>query len=264
MSKKNEPEIREAHLSSNTMRAALPKISRRIEELEKFDVNQVPKRFDPQVQSLEHKYDDTLLEIFGKDTVEYKRYRMDNFDTAPLVTGRPQPIDIVREGLKSGIAQAISHLKTIQELFQEKIRDMESSTNGFAMISLDSIDLHLQIREAVYKLFQGGHYANAVEDGCKTLDFLVKIKSGRHDLSGADLMQTVFSVNDPILKFNNLKNEEDISEQQGMMFLYAGAMMALRNPGARQIMQDHPESAFELIIFVNYLAKSLDRAVKNI
>lgn len=262
MMKKNQPEIREARLSSDAMRAALPKIARRIEELEKFDVNGINQRFDPQVQALEHKYDDTLVEVFGKDTVEYQRYRMHDFDTAPLVMGEPQPIHVVREGLTRGITRALSNLTTIRELFEEKIGDLETSSDGRALISLDSVDLHPQIRDAVYKLFKDGYYANAVEDGCKTLDALVKIKSGRHDLSGTELMQVVFSPKNPILKFSELKSETDTSEQQGMMFLYSGAMLALRNPRAHQIIQDHPESAFELIVFINHLTKSLDRAKK--
>jgi uncharacterized protein (TIGR02391 family) len=263
MRKRNEPEIKEASLSSESMNTALPKILRRLQELEEFDVDQIAQRYDPQVKSLVHKYDDTLIEIFSKDTVEYRRYQIDDFDTAPIVMGSPQPIHIVRAGLKRGIALAISNLKTIQELFLEKIRDLGNSAEGRTLISLDSIELHPQIKDAVYKLFKDDHYANAVEDACKTLDLLVKIKSGRHDLSGTDLMQTVFSVKNPILRFSELKTETDTSEQQGMMFLYAGAMLALRNPRAHQIMQDHPESAFELIVFINYLAKSLDRARKS-
>jgi uncharacterized protein (TIGR02391 family) len=60
-------------------------------------------------------------------------------------------------------------------------------------------------------------------------------------LSGTDLMQHVFSQKNPILKFNELKSETDSSEQQGMMLLYAGAMLALRNPRAHQVIQDHSE-----------------------
>ena len=109
-------------------------------------------------------------------------------------------------------------------------------------------------------LFKNGHYANAVEDGCKTLDALVKIKGGRHDLSGTDLMQTVFSPKNPILSFNDLKTETDNSEQQGMMFLYSGAMLAFRNPRAHGILSDDPVVALEIIGFVNFLARALDRA----
>lgn len=258
MAKPKQREVKEAQLSTDQMARALPILERRIKELEEFDVTGVPDRYHPSVQALVHKYDDTLVDIFGKETVEYERYRIGSFDTAPMQIGTQQPMQVIHEGLRKGIERGITYLKTIKELFQEKIGDLGVSPSGRALISLDTVDLHPQIKDAVYKLFKDGHYANAIEDGCKTLELLVKIKSGRHDLSGTDLMHQVFSHKNPILKFNDLKSETDSSEQQGMMFLYAGAMLALRNPRAHQLIQDHPEKAFALIVFINHLAKTLD------
>ena len=73
-------------------------------------------------------------------------------------------------------------------------------------------------------------------------------------------MQTVFSPKTPVLRFNQLTTETDKSEQQGMMFLYAGAMLALRNPRAHELMQDDPEQAIEYLSLLSMLAKALDRA----
>ena len=115
---------------------------------------------------------------------------------------------------------------------------------------------------ATTKLFADGHYSNAVEDACKVLDGLVKVKSLRFDLSGTELMQTAFSPKAPVLKFNDQTNDSEKSEQQGMMFLYAGAMLALRNPRAHQVMQDNPEQALEYIGLLSMLANALDRATK--
>jgi Protein of unknown function (Hypoth_ymh) len=64
---------------------------------------------------------------------------------------------------------------------------------------------------------------------------LVKVKSGKTDIEGAPLMQSVFSVNNPILAFNGLADQSDRDEQQGMMQLYAGAVMAIRNPGGHRV-----------------------------
>jgi hypothetical protein len=47
-----------------------------------------------------------------------------------------------------------------------------------------------------------------------------------------------------------------------MMFLYAGAMLALRNPRAHKLIEDIPEQALEYIGFLSLLAKALDRANK--
>jgi hypothetical protein len=48
-----------------------------------------------------------------------------------------------------------------------------------------------------------------------------------------------------------------------MMFLYAGAMLALRNPRAHELIQDDPKQALEYIGFLSLLAKLLDRARRS-
>jgi uncharacterized protein (TIGR02391 family) len=145
-------------------------------------------------------------------------------------------------------------------LFEEKITDLGETPAGKALKALGELEIHTEIERAVAKLFRDGHYANAVEDACKVLDGLVKIRSGRYDISGTELMQNVFSPKNPVLKFSDLQTQTEQSEQQGMMFLYAGAMLALRNPRAHEIIEDDPEKALEYIAFLSLLAKSLDKA----
>jgi uncharacterized protein (TIGR02391 family) len=121
------------------------------------------------------------------------------------------------------------------------------------------LGIHDEIDRAARKLFHDGHYANAVEAACKVLDLLVKMRSGKDDVSGTPLMQVVFSPNNPILRFNDLRSQSDRDEQQGMMFLYAGAMLALRNRRAHELIEDDPEQAVSYIGFLSMLAKALNR-----
>jgi hypothetical protein len=44
------------------------------------------------------------------------------------------------------------------------------------------------------------------------------------------------------------------------MFLYVAATLALRNPRAHGLVQDHPDAALDYVAFVSLLAKALDRA----
>ena len=249
-----------ANLASSQMKAAIPILKRRISELQAIDVNTIQDRGEARFGALEQKIDTTLVDIFGKDTVEYRRFAVGNLDTASWNVMQKTPIYEVRKGYKRGIEQAISNLQTIVELFEEKITDLGETPAGRALKALGELEIHPEIERAVAKLFRDGHYANAVEDACKVLDGLVKIRSGKHEFSGTELMQKVFSQNNPILKFNDLQTETDKSEQQGMMFLYAGAMLALRNPRAHEIIQDDPEKTLEYIAFLSLLAKSLDKA----
>jgi uncharacterized protein (TIGR02391 family) len=259
-SKSDQPEP--ANLTLDQMKSAIPKLKRRIEELEKIDINTIQDGRDSRLEALEDKIDYTLIDIFGIDTIEYRNFSINTLNTASISFGYEESLFEIKEGYERGIKQAISKLKTIIDLFEEKISNLGESPEGRALKAFGELEIHPKIERAVETLFRNGHYANAVEDACKVLDSLVKVRSGKEDLSGTELMQNVFSPNHPILKFNDLHTDTEKSEQQGMMFLYAGAMLALRNPRAHEIIEDDPEKALEYIAFLSLLAKSLDKAVR--
>ena len=162
-------------------------------------------------------------------------------------------------GYERGKQEAATKLQTIISLFKEKLAGVGESAGRRAIREAGARDFHPEIQRAAGELFKNGHYANAVEDACKALDGFVKFRSGS-DLSGTSLMQTVFSPKNPILKFNDGADESQMSERQGMMQLFAGAMLAFRNPRAHQIVTDDPENALEILSFLSFLAKAVDRA----
>lgn len=243
------------------MRTAIPKIERRIAELNQFNVNEITERYDPRIDALMRKIDDTLVEIFGHDTIDYDRYRISSLDHASSVIGGI-PLQEAKKGIKKGFESAIVKLSSLIETFKEKIRDTPEEPSVKAYRTLSELNVHPELMKGVGKLFQDGHYANAVEDACKILEAFVKMRSMRFELSGTDLMQTVFSAKNPILAFNELQTETDKSEQQGMMFLYAGAMLALRNPRSHSLKVDDPGDALDLLLFINLLMRSLDNTKK--
>jgi uncharacterized protein (TIGR02391 family) len=83
---------------------------------------------------------------------------------------------------------------------------------------------------------------------------------GRHDLDGAALMRSVFSRNAAVLTFNDLKDRADEDEQEGMMHLFEGAVLAIRNPLAHKLSELSPELALDYLTFLSMLAKRLDDA----
>jgi uncharacterized protein (TIGR02391 family) len=121
------------------------------------------------------------------------------------------------------------------------------------------LDLHPVIAEAANKLYLDGHYANAIEAAIKALCDCVRLHGGK-SLDGADLMKTVFSPKNPILRFNDFRDRSDHDEQEGYMMMFAGAVTGLRNPRAHKLSKDDPEDALEFIAHVSHLAKLLDRA----
>jgi uncharacterized protein (TIGR02391 family) len=83
-------------------------------------------------------------------------------------------------------------------------------------------------------------------------------------LDGTPLMQKVFSPKNPILCFNELKDQTDQDEQQGFTMMFTGAVAGLRNPRAHRFIKDDLERALEFIAFVSLLAKLLDGAQKTL
>jgi uncharacterized protein (TIGR02391 family) len=245
------------------MRTAVTKLERRIADLQVLDPNAVSQRPDPAFKAVELKVEDTLAQIFGNDTVEHDRFQIGYLDTAPHVMGGGIPLSQIREGYRYGVERAVTKLQTAVELLKENLADLGESPEGRAVQAFAGLDIHPEIERAAGELLRGGHCANAIEDACKALDAMVKQRSGRSDLSGTSLMQTVFSPNSPVLRFNQLTSTTDKDEQQGMMFLYAGAMLAFRNPRAHELVKDHPETAVEILSFISFLAKALEKTTRT-
>lgn len=127
MASKRAPESKSANLTPAQMKAALPKIDRRISDLEAFNVNLIQKRFDPILDSLATKINSTLHEIFGHDTIEYSQYSVGSFDSLGLTIGYEEPLSQVRDSSKEKILACILNLKTLREILEERI--MDSSDN---------------------------------------------------------------------------------------------------------------------------------------
>lgn len=251
-----------AVLSPEQLKAAIPKLKRRIADLDQFDSESVNDRMDPRIRALESRIDDTLAEIFGPDTLDYQRYRRAaHLDRASINMMYATPLHELREGLHKGVADAKMTLKTVIDLFEEKLEDLGETEAGRTLTALDGLDLHPEVSRAATKLFRDGHYAEAVGRAVQTLILLVKMRSGRQDLDGDALMRHVFSLKAPLLRFNKLRDRTDEDEQRGMMELFAGAVAALRNPRAHNpLIKDSPERALEYIAFISLLAKRLDEA----
>jgi len=264
MAKTKQPQLIEASLSYQQMEVAIPKIERRIADLEGFDVDSVNDRSDARIDALEKSLDALLVSIFGAGTVEYDRYhwQVTRLDTASINMMHQTPIHEVREGLLRGISTAKAHLETIKKGFLEDLGDAGLTSAGKTLKAYEGLELHPEIERAVGNLYRDGHYANAVEDATKALNALVRMRSGVEDKDGSTLMEAVFSPKNPILKFNKLADTSDIDEQKGFMMMLSGAVAGLRNPRAHKIIKDDPEMALEFIAYVSLLAKLVDKSSK--
>ena len=86
MEKLSKPEqAQQANLTPNQMKAAIPKLRRRIDELRELDVNTIQDRNEVRFDALKQKIDTTLTDIFGNNTDEYRRFAIGNLDANSFV-----------------------------------------------------------------------------------------------------------------------------------------------------------------------------------
>lgn len=118
-------------------------------------------------------------------------------------------------------------------------------------ISNDLSGLHFSIKNKVEKLINEGNNDSAVFSAFKNLEIEVKNKSGINE-TGMGLMNKVFSSNNPIIKLSDDKNE-----QEGFMYLFKGAMGAIRNREGHNNVKYSTEETIELVNFASFLIRLL-------
>lgn len=123
--------------------------------------------------------------------------------------------------------------------------------------------VHHEIKNVSYKNFQVGQYADAVENSFKLLEYKIctaykAIKS--EEKHGRSLMQSAFSEKNPCFIFENLNTESGRNVQVGYMAIFSGAMAAIRNPKAHEIINMSKEDAIDRIIFASMLLKKFLKA----
>lgn len=254
-----------ANLSIIQVKMAIPKLQRRIKDLEEFRPDEAAQdNGNGLSQALKIKINQTLADIYGHNTLEYRNYLIGDLYSSGVIRmgygGGPSHREKTDNYIK-GKQKALTKLHTALSMLEEALEDSDSTSGNSAPLTLAGCDLHPAISAACAERYKNGHYADAIEAACKALNALVQAKSGNYDLADTELMQKVFSPNNPVLAFNDMNDKHDEGEQQGMMFLYKGVYLAFRNQRAHKLIDDTPEDAFSVINTIDFLAKKLDKAL---
>lgn len=264
MAKTTAPQLEPAKLSRGDIEAAIPKLQRRLKEVENFNPEEHANENGVGLaKPIVAKIDQTLMDIFGPQSIEYGRYKIPSLlETNRYITASTDLYRFYLEAFTKGKQNAIAKLKGVIETLQEKLEEFGGPAGSGSAVSLDGVDLHPALRAACSALYNDQHYAEAVEAGCKALNAVVQVQSGKYDLSDTALMEHVFSPNNPILAFNLLGDKHDQSEQQGMMFLYKGVFLAFRNQRAHKLIKDDWKAAHGMLSTINFLMQALEQAKK--
>lgn len=124
----------------------------------------------------------------------------------------------------------------------------------------DERNIHPKLPPIVRDLFDNGYYAQATFEAYKFLDKEVQNLS-RLSESGFKLAMQAFAINAPLIRLTNLSSTSELDEQKGYQFLFAGAMLAVRNPrGHEYSITDSPDKCLDYLTLASLLLRRLEES----
>ncbi len=124
----------------------------------------------------------------------------------------------------------------------------------------DERNIHPRLPPSVRNLFDDGHYAQSTFEAYKFLDKEVQRHSGSTE-SGFKLMMQAFAVETPLVRLTPISNTSEKDEQKGFQFLFAGSVLAIRDPrGHEYNVVDSPDKCLDHLNLASMLLRRLEEA----
>jgi uncharacterized protein (TIGR02391 family) len=120
--------------------------------------------------------------------------------------------------------------------------------------------VHETIVSVAQGLFDDGYYAQATFEAYKYIDKLIQKLSGSTE-SGFKLMMATLSETSPSIGLTGCTTESEKNEQKGYQFLFAGSVLAIRNPRGHEVnLADAPDTCLDHLSLASLLLRRLEQA----
>lgn len=140
-------------------------------------------------------------------------------------------------------------------MFTEQEIELDVNKHPFEVSNIHD-SLPMQVR----KLFDNAHYSQATFEAYKFLDKTIA-RLAKVNKSGYQLMMAAFSETSPLLKLNDLKSESEKDEQKGYQFIFAGTIMAIRNPrGHEHSIKESADECLDHLSIASHLMRRLEKS----
>jgi hypothetical protein len=129
-------EIEKQKLNTKTLRAddlqkQIGELRYRIDDLKTFDVDSIEQRFDLRVRALGDTVNNTLADIFGRNTPSYWQHALPSLDSLPVVVGGPKlSLEELRDAYRRRINDAISKVNITISILEIKLGNLEDKGSG--------------------------------------------------------------------------------------------------------------------------------------
>jgi uncharacterized protein (TIGR02391 family) len=119
-------------------------------------------------------------------------------------------------------------------------------------------NIHQCLPDSVRNLFDDGHYAQATFEAFKFVDKEIQRLSNSSE-SGFKLMMQVLSEASPNIKLTPCITASEKDEQKGFQFLFAGGILAIRNPrGHEYSIKDNPDLCLDYLSLASMLIRRIE------
>jgi uncharacterized protein (TIGR02391 family) len=120
--------------------------------------------------------------------------------------------------------------------------------------------IHDGLPPKVKKLFDDSHYAEATFQAFKFVDKTIQKLSAVKE-SGLKLMMAALNESSPLVQLTACSNTSEKDEQKGYQFLFAGSVLAIRNPrGHEYDLEDSPDVCLDHLSLASVLLRRLEQS----
>lgn len=214
----------------------------------------------------------------GRAASSILRISKDSFPNESITSSRAQLVydwvlSIAREPLTSDERdrRLVQFCQTItpkeqSEVLENILRDAGIRPvvmNQHRRPAFEARRLHPEVIRHSQRLFLQGNFFHAVFESAKAYNKQVRVKA-ESERDGQSLMLEVWGCDKGVLKVTRCESETDRNVQDGIKFLSAGLMQAIRNPTAHEPAVDWPiseEDCLDILSFISFLFRKLDDAV---
>ena len=121
-------------------------------------------------------------------------------------------------------------------------------------------EIHACLPQAVRNLFDDGYYSQATFETYKYVDTEIQRLSGESE-TGFKLMMKCFDEAHPLIQLTPLNTPSEVDEQHGYRFIFAGSVMAIRNPrGHEHSVVDTPDQCLDHLGLASMLLRRLEES----
>ena len=121
-------------------------------------------------------------------------------------------------------------------------------------------NIHSGLPAIVRNLFDNGHYSQATFEAFKFVDKEVARHAGSSE-SGYKLMMNAFKDSSPPVQLTPLATTSEKDEQKGYQFLFAGSVLAIRNPRGHEYgVKDSPDTCLDHLGLASMMIRRLEKS----